>query len=372
MDLINAYLRAVAALLPRGQRDDITAELRDIILSRIEAREAALGRRLTDAEIEQELRAVGHPIVVAARYREEPQQVVGPALYPYWMFAVKIAIAIQAAAVLVLLILRTLQGQDFGNALGHAIGQGITGFVTLIGVATVAAWAIERRKIHIAYLDQWRVRDLHVLEYAGWDIGDLRDHVRRRQAARGMPAPVWRHHHRPSPVGEALFLIAFGTVFILWWVGVIPLTFFAPAEGLRRFGENLSTIAGMNLGDLHTLLFWPVLAYGGAIIVQGVLVLLYPGMMWLRGLLAILMGVAMLGFCIWIWTVSPIAAAIRVGSVAELLGRLKQSIHQGMPLSLAPILTVCLACAAFGAVTSIVKGLWQMLILPWQDDRVRD
>src|SRR6185503_18548511 len=56
MDLVNQYLRAVAALLPRAQRDDITAELRDIILTRIEAREAALGRKLSPDEIEQELR----------------------------------------------------------------------------------------------------------------------------------------------------------------------------------------------------------------------------------------------------------------------------------------------------------------------------
>src|SRR2546429_524769 len=104
MDLINQYLRAVAARLPRTQRDDITAELRDIILSRIESREAGLGHRLTDDEVEEELRALGHPIMVAARYRQEPQHLVGPSLYPYWMFGVKIALAIQATAVLVMLV----------------------------------------------------------------------------------------------------------------------------------------------------------------------------------------------------------------------------------------------------------------------------
>ena len=96
MNLIEEYLRAVAALLPRGQRDDIVAELRDTILSRKEEREAALGRPLTSDEIEALLREIGHPVVVAARYGEGPQHVVGPMLYPYWLFAVKAVLVIQA------------------------------------------------------------------------------------------------------------------------------------------------------------------------------------------------------------------------------------------------------------------------------------
>ncbi|MBW8882170.1 MAG: hypothetical protein JF615_12345, partial [Asticcacaulis sp.] len=234
MDLINQYLHAVAALLPRAQRDDITAELRDIILSRIESREAGLGHRLTDDEVEEELRAVGHPILVAARYREEPQHLLGPSLYPYWMFGVKIALAIQATAVLVMLIVRTLNGQDFGYALGHAIGQGVSGFVTLIGVATVVAWLIERRKIHVTYLDHWRVRDLRVLEYAGWDLNDLCDYFRGGKAPRAAVTRELVRDHRRSPTGQAIFMVAFGAVFLLWWVSVIPLQVFDQATDPRR------------------------------------------------------------------------------------------------------------------------------------------
>src|SRR4051812_42076123 len=87
MDLGEEYLRAVSLLLPQEQAEDIIAELRDTILSRIEAREAELGRPLSEAETEEVLREIGHPLVVAARYREGPQHVVGPALYPYWAFA---------------------------------------------------------------------------------------------------------------------------------------------------------------------------------------------------------------------------------------------------------------------------------------------
>ena len=67
MDLIEEYLKAVAVLLPRSQRDDIVAELRDMILTRVEAREADLGRSLKPDEVEAVLREIGHPLVVAAK-----------------------------------------------------------------------------------------------------------------------------------------------------------------------------------------------------------------------------------------------------------------------------------------------------------------
>ena len=44
MDLIDRYLNAVAAQLPQDERADIVAELRDLILSRFEAKEEELGR----------------------------------------------------------------------------------------------------------------------------------------------------------------------------------------------------------------------------------------------------------------------------------------------------------------------------------------
>ena len=37
MDLVERYLKAVAAQLPKGNRDDIVAELRDEIMGRLEA-----------------------------------------------------------------------------------------------------------------------------------------------------------------------------------------------------------------------------------------------------------------------------------------------------------------------------------------------
>jgi hypothetical protein len=54
--------------LPRAAKaDDIAAELRDVIASRIEDREESLGRPLAEKEVSALLREFGHPLVVAAR-----------------------------------------------------------------------------------------------------------------------------------------------------------------------------------------------------------------------------------------------------------------------------------------------------------------
>ena len=55
-DLVARYVAAVRPLLPRKQQDDICAELTDALRSRIEDREEALGRPLSDAEVEQVLK----------------------------------------------------------------------------------------------------------------------------------------------------------------------------------------------------------------------------------------------------------------------------------------------------------------------------
>ena len=92
MTLTERYLKAVAAQLPQAERDDIIAELRDAIQTRMEDREEALGRPLTEAEEEAVLREVGHPLTVAARYGSGPMHVVGPEIYPWWMFGVKVGL----------------------------------------------------------------------------------------------------------------------------------------------------------------------------------------------------------------------------------------------------------------------------------------
>ena len=50
-DLTERYLAAVGRELPEKQRADIVAELRDELLSTIEAKEDGLGRTLSEKEL---------------------------------------------------------------------------------------------------------------------------------------------------------------------------------------------------------------------------------------------------------------------------------------------------------------------------------
>ncbi|MFC5390687.1 hypothetical protein U0030_01215 [Brevundimonas bullata] len=134
MDVIERYLEAVAAQLSTEDRDDIVAELRDLILSRVEAREEELGRALSDEEKEAILHEIGHPLVVAARYRKGPDSLIGPELFPYWLFGAKAGLIVIAAVQALGLLVHVLgDPAHFGQSIGQAFNGFFSGALTLLG-----------------------------------------------------------------------------------------------------------------------------------------------------------------------------------------------------------------------------------------------
>ena len=422
MDLVNEYLRAVAALLPKAQREDITAELRDTILTRIEEREGDLGRPLTDDEIEAVLREVGHPVVIAARYSEGPQHVVGPALYPYWLFAVKAAIVLQVAVALIVIFFRSLAFGDLSLVVGRAVGSAVTGTLVLIGVATCAAWFIERHGGRIDYLDNWRVRDLRYLEMVAWDFADWGDWFRRQtrdphgewrrsqrprterrseraskrsRAGSGMaeaasaapsttrkttspppspqPPPAapaghkdWTAHYDHGPwhpamraMSRGLALIAVGTVLVLWWTGVLPLNLGLDATDWGAIDLDPGALGKVDWMALRAFLFWPVLAYATVIILQGAFLLAYPFSVRLNGLLDAIRGGALLAFCLWLWNASSLAPAIGAATRPEFAHRMAE-LRDAPPLPLAPIVTLIVLSVGMTALIRMLMGLWSL------------
>jgi hypothetical protein len=376
MDLIEEYLKAVAALLPRAQREDIVAELRDTILTRKEEREAALGRTLTPDEIEALLREVGHPVVVAARYGDGPQHVVGPMLYPYWLFAVKAVLVIQAILAGVVFVVASLAYGDVGYGFVRALAVGVTGSATLIGFATAAAWLIERHRIRIGYLDNWRVKDLRAFTRAAegldtafkdWDlgIGRQREARERRAEARGHePWPRQVHSHapgpsRPWPAARGVGLVTWSAVLLLWWIGFFHIL------GPRGFADlrpvfDPGPLASTDWGALKTALFLPVLGYIFAIMAQGAVLTAWPRQVRLHGLMDVVTGAALLGLVAWVWNL-PALASIQVDSVAEFVVRMVQAFDHGPPFPLPAVLTAFLVATGFGAVCRMIQGLFAAL-----------
>ena len=101
MELIEKDLQAVRTLLPRRQQDDIIRELSENLQSQFDDREADLGRPLTEAEIADIIRRHGHPLVVAGRYRSR-QQLVGPAMFPLYLWVLKLGLGVALAVTLAL------------------------------------------------------------------------------------------------------------------------------------------------------------------------------------------------------------------------------------------------------------------------------
>src|SRR5271165_6131818 len=71
MELIDRYLQSVRMALPKAERNDVIRELTDEILSQVEEKEAALGRPLNEDEQVDLLKQLGHPLLLAGRYRKQ-------------------------------------------------------------------------------------------------------------------------------------------------------------------------------------------------------------------------------------------------------------------------------------------------------------
>ena len=111
MELSESYLKAVRRYLPRGQRDDIIAELRVELRSQIEDKQAELGRPLTDVEQMVIFRKQGDPMAVAMRYRRTGRsltigwELIGPELFPAYLLLLSCNLAIAGIVIAIFLIL---------------------------------------------------------------------------------------------------------------------------------------------------------------------------------------------------------------------------------------------------------------------------
>lgn len=231
MEILERYLAAIRRDLPVAKADDIVAELRDDLLTRIEAREEILGRALDKADMEQLLRDYGRPMLVAARFREH-QYLIGPATYPYYLAGLKFG------AYIVGILTAVVLGVDmaFGSrTLAEAGLQAIATFfnfsVVGFGIVTFLFALMERRG---GWKDEydWSIEDMPTLDHLAKDT------------------------RRDAPLE-----IVAGSLFLLWWFGVIPF----PPEEWRQFTIEQAPI--------WAELFWPIALLIGARLVMSMLAL---------------------------------------------------------------------------------------------------
>jgi hypothetical protein len=225
MDLIERYLGAVGAFLPAGQRADIVDELRDVLFSRREEREAQLGRKLSRDEEAEVLRAFGHPLQVAGRYGPQ-RSLIGPELYPIFIVALKVILALVAVGALVNAVVNFVFVGG-GGQVGPAIGAGIAvlwnGWITAFGVL-----------VFVFAIFEWK--GVQLLDH--WDPRQLPQPTRKRRQG-------WI---------DNVVAIAAQTVALLWWTHVV--SFWQPAVIPLEHGGQLT----LGLAPIWTTLYWPVVA----------------------------------------------------------------------------------------------------------------
>jgi len=224
MELIERYLQAVKFWLPKRQKDDITAELSGDIYAQIEEREAALGRKLTEAEVEEILKQRGNPLLVANRFLPQ-ESLIGPVLFPIYRFVLKIfAFGYLLPATLVWIGLMIFSPS---YRFEHTHPSWFTAFASLFGYLwftfclvvvplTIPFVILERNQARIHFFDRWSLRKL---------------------------PPV--RNPNLIPRSSSSFELAANLIFFVWWAVYAHLPVF-------RIGSAIQ----ITLGPLWPWFFW--------------------------------------------------------------------------------------------------------------------
>lgn len=221
-DLVERYLASVQRRLPEKTAKDITAELREALLAKVEAREAELGRALNADETAMVIKAFGAPAVVAARY-EGRMHLIGPVLYPWFWPAQRTAVGVTVAIFVVLTAIRALASdrpvQAVLQSADKVIGWGLAAFA----VVTLVFVLVER------------TADPAKLAEDCWDPKSLpREHIRK-----------------PKSLFESGISLFFDVLFILFWVKLLPF----PNELPLRDDASVA----ITLSPAWAVVYWPIL-----------------------------------------------------------------------------------------------------------------
>ena len=239
MSLLERYLHEVERQLPRKQRTDIVAELRETLRAQVEAEESARGRRLRDDEAAAILLRYGKPSIVAARYGA-PRYLIGPDVYPSYIFSVKLVLWIMApfAALAIGAQISSSDGTSIAARLIEPTWHmALILLSNLFLITMIFAWG-ERRAVQPAAVERWDPRDLPPLP----ERGD------------------------PIPRGDVVSNLVTTGLTLLWWQGV-------NAAIWRWFGGEPTSFEWLPIFDAVTP---AVLALIGASVAREMVGLLRP------------------------------------------------------------------------------------------------
>lgn len=271
MELVERYLHAVRFLLPRKQRDDVSRELSEDLRAQIEEKEAELDRRLTEDETAALLKRFGHPLTLALRY-QQGRYLIGPEVFPLFLFAVK---SVLAALAVVHIVLPAIYFVVSGEPSRRVVGL----FLRFPGVALpVLGWIT----IAFVVLDTRAVRSAINGALAGWRPQSLPEVAKTDEAAQPPSAGglvltallgIWwlaGLAYPPLVLGPAAAYVDFGPVFDRLYVPIAAATAASLAVGWFRLAHparrRLLVYSGLVADGLSLTVLY-VLAQGDVFVV---------------------------------------------------------------------------------------------------------
>lgn len=314
MDLLDRYLHAVRWTLPPAKADDIIAELRDELVTRQEDREEALARPLSADETSALLKEFGHPLVVASRYRKQ-QWLIGPDVFPFYLFVMRIVVLIVMAVMLVVGVVNGLfSDQDPIRAVAQTVGGLWTSLLLNVAIVTLVFAVLERTGFPKDHLRRWKPEQL--------------PDVRLKRKGR------W----------ESAFEVAAGIAFLLWWTGLIH---FPLVTGGRDFQ--------LVPAPVFMQYYWPILALLSARLVQNLIEWLRPRWTLVTGLLNIATSIGMVALVAVLYRAGHWATVIATGMPAAKAVELEASLNLALRIAIV-VVGVILTLQAAGALWQLSRG----------------
>jgi len=257
MDLLRRYLQAVGTYLPKSQQDDILKELGENLRSQMEDKEAELGRPLNEDEVAAILKKHGHPMFVAAHYRQT-RRLIGSTLFPVYWFVMKIILGIVGFGYSVSALVLIAQGKGILEVLG-------TIFSYAGAVLPTFAWVT----IIFAMLDIGNNK-FHLLEKVTRDSNDKFDPRTLPALRPASDSP----DSKPIPRHKTAVELFFSVAFLLWWIRVSPIRKLALFMALGPVG--LADKIPFQLGPVWETVYWAVILLTLVAVVQQIAILIHP------------------------------------------------------------------------------------------------
>jgi hypothetical protein len=186
------YIHDVTRRLPETIREEVKKELENNIKD-------MLSENPTDEEIEDVLKELGHPKLLAMQYKDKPNYVVSPVFYDDYIMVLKIVAVIFAVVAMITGTIEVVFDQNASSILGligsifsKIIGNVISGLLSAFALTTLVFWAIS---YHFSKSD----------EVCKWELKDLPE----------IPKPTSNKISRTNTVIELCFQVIFTLAFII-------------------------------------------------------------------------------------------------------------------------------------------------------------